>query len=67
MANKPNAAGVKPDDEETYDAWFRRQVQKALDNASRPDAVWHDHEDVVARGKIRRAEMLARMKKDIAD
>lgn len=66
MANKPIAADAAPDHEETYDEWFRRQVQKALDDSSRPDAVWHSHEDVVARGRIRRAQMRERMKKDIS-
>jgi hypothetical protein len=64
MTNKPIAADVKPDHEESHDEWFRRQVQKALDDASRPDAVWHSHDDVVARGRIRRAEILERMRKD---
>ena len=67
MVNKPNAADAAPDHEETHDEWFRRQVQKALDDASRPDAVWHSHDDVVARGRIRRAEMLERMRKDTSN
>ena len=66
MANKPIAADFDPDHEETHDEWFRRQVQKALDEADRPDAIWHNHEDVVARGQIRRAAILGEMKKDAA-
>ncbi|WP_137156156.1 hypothetical protein [Rhizobium sp. FKL33] len=49
--------------EETYDAWFRRKVQEALDIADSPDAVWIPHEEVVRRGEIRREKILARIEK----
>jgi hypothetical protein len=49
--------------EETYDAWFRRKVQEALDIADSPDAVWIPHEEVVRRAEIRRQKLLARLEK----
>lgn len=30
-----------------YDAWFRRKVQASLDYASRPDAVFYTHDEVM--------------------
>lgn len=62
MANKPTAVEAEAEREETYDAWFRRQVQMALDAADAPDAIWHSHEDVMFRGRARRAAILDRMK-----
>lgn len=49
--------------EETYDAWFRRKVQEAIDIADSPDAVWIPHEEVVRRAEIRREKILARIEK----
>lgn len=45
--------------EETYDAWFRRKVQEALDIADSPDAVWIPHEEVERDGEAQRAEVLS--------
>ncbi|MCV3768573.1 hypothetical protein [Rhizobium sp. TRM95796] len=49
--------------EESYDDWFRRKVQEALDIADSPDAVWIPHEEVVRRAEIRREKILARIEK----
>jgi hypothetical protein len=62
MANKPNAAGVKPDDEETYDEWFRRQVQEALVEADDPNTMWVSHEEVMRDWDEQRAALLAMIK-----
>jgi hypothetical protein len=32
-----------------YDAWFIRKVEKSVEYSKRPDAVFHDHEDVMKR------------------
>ncbi|MDB5523906.1 MAG: hypothetical protein JWM58_1669 [Rhizobium sp.] len=32
-----------------YDAWFIRQVEKAVEYSKQPDAVYSDHEDVMKR------------------
>lgn len=50
--------------EETYDAWFRRKVQEAIDIADSPDAVWIPHEEVVREWEIRRKELLARIERE---
>lgn len=67
MANKPVAAESNRDREETYDEWFIRQVNEAVVEADKPGAVWHTHEEVVARGEARRAAIKARMQKDAND
>jgi hypothetical protein len=41
-----------------HDAWFREQVQLALDEADKPDAVFTPHEQVKAEWAIKRAELL---------
>jgi hypothetical protein len=63
MANKPIAVEAESDHEETYDEWFRRQVQKALDEADRPDAVWYSHEEVMRDWEQQHADILATIKK----
>lgn len=40
-----------------YDVWFRAEVQKGIDEADRGELIPHD--EVVARSKRRRAEILA--------
>lgn len=44
-----------------YDAWFREQVQTALDEADSPDAVWYSHEEVEAEFAERRAKARQRL------
>ncbi len=41
-----------------YDTWYRGMVQEGLDAAARGELIPHDQ--VVAEGQIRRAELLAR-------
>lgn len=41
-----------------YDAWFRAEVQKGIDQADRGEGI--AHEEVVARAAKRRDELLAR-------
>lgn len=43
-----------------HDAWFREQVQQALDESNKPDAVFIHHEQVKAEWAIKRAELLKR-------
>ncbi|MCV3768575.1 hypothetical protein [Rhizobium sp. TRM95796] len=45
--------------EETYDAWFRRKVQEAIDIADGPDAEWIPHEEVERDWAAQRAEILS--------
>ena len=40
-----------------YDVWFREQVQQALDDSERPDAVFIPHAEVKARWAAKRAEI----------
>jgi predicted transcriptional regulator len=42
-----------------HDAWFRAEVEQGLAEAARPDVSLLEHEDVVARWRIQRAELLA--------
>jgi predicted transcriptional regulator len=44
-----------------YDAWFRAKVQEGLDAANRGELI--PHEEVVARAKKRRIELLAQKSK----
>lgn len=44
-----------------YDAWFREQVQAAVDEADSPGAVWHAHEEVEAEFAERRAQTRQRL------
>ena len=44
-----------------HDAWFREQVQLALDEADKPDAVLIPHEAVKAEWAAKRAELLQRV------
>lgn len=39
-----------------YDAWFRAEVEKAIQEADSPDAVWVSHEEAERRFAARRAE-----------
>ena len=41
-----------------HDAWFRGQVQQALDEAGKPDAVFIPHEQIKAEWAMKRAELL---------
>lgn len=43
-----------------HDRWFRQQVQQALDEADKPDAVFISHEAVMAEWEIKRADLLQR-------
>lgn len=43
-----------------HDRWFREQVQQALDEADKPDAVFIPHEVVAAEWETKRAELLRR-------
>ena len=43
-----------------HDAWFRGQVQQALDEAGKPDAVFIPHEQIKAEWAMKRAELLKR-------
>ena len=40
-----------------YDAWFREEVQKAIDEADDPNTVWVSHEEVTADWERQRAEL----------
>lgn len=62
MANKPIATDAAPDHEETYDEWFRRQVQEALVEADDPNTVWVPHEEVMRDWEEQRKELLAMIK-----
>lgn len=62
MASTPKPVGTPPDTsgrEETYDEWFIRHVEKSVEEASRPDAVWHTHEEVMRDWEQQRLELLA--------
>ena len=43
-----------------HDLWFREQVQQALDDSNKPDAVFIPNEQVMAEWAIKRAELLKR-------
>ena len=65
MANKPTAVEAEAEQEETDDAWFRRQVEQALAEADDPNTVWVSHEEVMRDVVVRRDEFLARLKKNV--
>jgi hypothetical protein len=43
---KPISGVYEPNDVETYDEWFVRQVQEGLREAGDPTTVWISNEDV---------------------
>ncbi len=49
-----------PNDAETYDEWFDRQVLIGLRDADDPNTVWQTQEEVVASLNKRRQEWLVR-------
>ncbi len=49
-----------------HDAWFREQVQSALDEGDKPDAVLIPHEQVKAEWAAHRAELLRQAEGDNA-
>jgi hypothetical protein len=40
-----------------YDAWFREEIQKAIEEADDPNTVWVSHEEVKADWQRQRAEL----------
>ena len=61
MANKLTAAEAEAQREETYDEWFRRQVEQALAEADDPNTVWVSHEEVMRDWEEQRKAILAAM------
>lgn len=49
-----------------HDAWFREQVQEAVNEADRPDAVWLSDDDVRAMSRQRREEWRRRAESSAA-
>jgi predicted transcriptional regulator len=45
-----------------YDAWFRAEVEQSLREAEDPNAEWIPHEEVMRKWKIRRAELVQKIK-----
>ncbi|MFT4134833.1 hypothetical protein [Labrys sp. (in: a-proteobacteria)] len=45
-----------------YDAWFREEIQKALDEADDPNTVWVSHEEAEADMERQRIDLLARIR-----
>lgn len=46
-----------------HDLWFREQVQQALDDSNKPDAIFIPHEQVMAEWAIKRAELLKKVER----
>ena len=38
---------LTPEEQASYDAWFRKKVQASLDYAKRPDALFYTHDEVM--------------------
>ena len=59
----PAAAGraAYKSERNAYDAWFREEIQKALDEADDPNTVWVSHEEVEADWVKQRAELSKRI------
>jgi len=52
-----------PNDAETYDEWFTRQVEIGLREADDPNTVWYSQEEVFSSLEKRRNEWRARVEK----
>ena len=63
-ATRPDRAEAlrKTHEAAAYDAWFREEVQMALDEADDPNTVWVSHEEVKEDMRRQRIELLARLK-----
>ena len=57
---------LTPEEQASYDAWFRRKVGAALEYSRRPDAVFVPHEEVMARAEalLRRLDREAGIRED---
>jgi DNA-damage-inducible protein J len=56
-------SSYKPNDTETYDEWFVRQVKEGLKEADDPNTVWLSNEEVFAAIEERRKEWRSRAEK----
>jgi hypothetical protein len=65
-ATRPDRAEAlrKTHEAAAYDAWFREEIQKAIEEADDPNTVWVSHGEVKAEMARERAELLARMKQE---
>jgi hypothetical protein len=54
---------LSPEEQASYDAWFRRKVHASLDYAKRPDAVFYTHEEVMQRMTERLERRIAKAQK----
>jgi hypothetical protein len=59
MTNKPIAADVTPDHEETHDEWFRHQVEQTLAGIKSGSVTFISEEEHTRRWAARRKELLA--------
>ena len=64
MLNKTIASYMDNGPEETYDQWFKRQVQEMIEVASRPDAVQLSQTGLMAEVEARRLELISKLKDD---
>lgn len=54
----------RQEEEIAYDAWFRRQVDEAIEEADSPDAEWVTHEEVLQDMARQCAELTKRIEND---
>ena len=57
MTRNAPVPDLKSDREETYDEWFRRQIEEALIETDDPNTVWVSHDDVEREWTVRRQEI----------
>jgi hypothetical protein len=64
-ATRPDRAEAmrKAHEAAAYDAWFREEIQKAIEEADDPNTVWVSHEEVEEDMERQKADLLARMRK----
>lgn len=51
----------------SHDEWFRREVEKALDEADDPDAVWISHDEVSEGWRRRREELVKSVERGLSE
>lgn len=54
---------LTPEEQAAYDAWFRKKVGRTMQRIQDGEAVYHTHEEVMARARARLGQRIAEAQK----
>lgn len=63
MSHTPKSALTRPEQDETYDEWFARRVNRAVAEADDPKTEWVPHHVAMREWEEQHKEILAMVKK----